>query len=185
MKIVIGLGNPGSDYAKNRHNVGFMVIDHLAGRLCIEQFKDKFKALIAEVRLGSEKVILVKPMTFMNASGEAVLEIVRFYKEDLSDVLVIYDDMDIELGRLRVRQKGSAGGHNGMKSIIYQLQNDKFPRLRVGIGKPPYDVINYVLGNFTAEEFKVVEEVVEKSADAVEEFINKGIIHTMNIYNEK
>lgn len=185
MKIIIGLGNPGKEYANTRHNIGFMVIDQLANRQNVNQFKEKFKALIGEYKYGAEKVLLVKPMTFMNASGESVVDILRFYKVEPADIIIIYDDMDLETGRLRIRKKGSAGGHNGMKSIIYQLQTDNFARLRMGIGKPPHNAINFVLGNFGSEEKETLQEMIDKAADAVEMFLDQGTEAAMNKYNEK
>ena len=185
MKLIIGLGNPGKEYAYTRHNIGFMVVDMIAESFNISSFKEKFNAYIGEGKIGSEKILLVKPQTYMNASGESVVNIVRFYKVDLNDIVVIYDDLDLELGRLRIRNKGSAGGHNGMKSIIYQLQSDEFSRLRVGIGKPPHDAINHVLGKFKPEEQMAVTETVKKSVAAVELLLSEGIEKAMNKYNEK
>ena len=134
MKIIAGLGNPGREYESTKHNVGFMTLDLLADKLGISISKEKFKALIGEGRIGTEKIILVKPQTYMNLSGESIREVVGFYKIDIEDLIVIYDDIDIPAGTLRIRSKGSAGTHNGMRSVVYQLQEDGFPRIRVGIG---------------------------------------------------
>ncbi len=136
MKLIVGLGNPGRQYADTKHNIGFMVVDYLAGKLGIKVDKIKFKSIIGEGFVGTEKIVLAKPQTYMNLSGEAVLDMVQWYKPEPQDMLVIFDDMDLPLGKLRLRMKGSAGGHNGMKSIIYLVQSDEFPRLRIGIGRP-------------------------------------------------
>lgn len=183
MKVIVGLGNPGKEYAQTRHNIGFMVIDNLLNNLGGGQYKEKFKAQVAETKIGREKVLLVKPQTYMNASGESVVDIVRFYKIALEDLLVVYDDMDLDLGRLRIRLKGSAGGHNGMKSIIYQLQSDDFPRLRVGIGKAPSQAINYVLGRFREEEKNLVSEAVDKAIKAIETVVDYDVEKAMNLFN--
>lgn len=183
MKIVVGLGNPGKEYAQTRHNIGFMVIDQLLIYLGGGQYKEKFKAQVAETKIGREKVLLVKPQTYMNASGESVVDIVRFYKTPLEELLIVYDDMDLDLGRLRIRIKGSAGGHNGMKSIIYQLQSDDFPRLRVGIGKAPAQAINYVLGKFREEEQSLLHEAVDKAIKAIETIVKFDVDKAMNLFN--
>ena len=136
MYLIVGLGNPGSKYEKTRHNVGFVTVDVLAGRLGIKVNKLKFKSLIGEGNIGSEKVVLIKPQTYMNLSGEAVMQAINFYKPDHDKIFVIYDDIDLDVGRLRIRKKGSGGTHNGMRNIIYLTGFDDFPRFRRGVSKP-------------------------------------------------
>lgn len=188
MKLIIGLGNPGNQYAKTRHNIGFIIIGHLAEELGIKVDKVKFKSIIGEGFIGTEKVVLAKPQTFMNLSGEAVLDMVQWYKVEPEDILVIYDDMDLPAGRLRLRTQGSAGGHNGMKSIIYLIQSDKFPRLRVGIGRPEnrnIETVNFVLGRFGDEEGEVMTQAVKKASEAIVRAIENGVEKTMNEVNRE
>lgn len=157
--IVVGLGNPGGEYAGTRHNAGFLAIDYLAERLGVAIDRAKYRALVAEATVGERRVLLMKPQTFMNLSGEAVREAAAFYHVAPENVIVIYDDVTLDIGRLRVRGKGSDGGHNGMKSIIYQLKSDAFPRVRVGVGKKPhpdFDLADFVLSAFTAEEVRAL-----------------------------
>ncbi|WP_418791330.1 aminoacyl-tRNA hydrolase [Phosphitispora sp. TUW77] len=187
MKLIIGLGNPGSKYASTRHNVGFMVIDYLAGILDISVDRTKFKSLIGEGFKNGEKIVLAKPQTYMNLSGEAVLDMVHWYKIDLKDILVIYDDMDLPLGKLRLRIKGGAGGHNGMKSIIYLAQSEEFPRLRIGLGRPEagnLENIDFVLGKLSDEEAKVMKETIKEAGQAVLAVIDKGAEQAMNEVNK-
>jgi PTH1 family peptidyl-tRNA hydrolase len=184
--IIVGLGNPGREYEGTRHNTGFEVVDVISERLGIKVARLKHKALIGEGFLGDSRVILVKPQTYMNLSGESVREIVSWYKTPLSNLIIVYDDIDLPLGSVRVRAKGSSGTHNGMKSVIYQLQSDQFPRIRIGIGHPKQqDLISYVLGRFTSEERAVIEESVRHGADAAEAVVKDGINSAMNIYNRK
>lgn len=186
MKLIVGLGNPGKQYADTRHNIGFMVIDDLAKKLDINVDKIKFKSVIGEGFAGAEKVVLAKPQTFMNLSGQAVLDMIQWYKLSPQDILVIYDDLDLPGGRLRLRMKGSAGGHNGMKSIIYLVQSEDIPRLRVGIGRPQNEKIetaDFVLGKFNNEEAKKMSEAVEKASEAVLSVIEKGVEKAMNEIN--
>ena len=186
MKLIVGLGNPGRQYSLTRHNIGFIVIDYLAGKLGINVDKIKFKSLVGEGCLGMERVVLVKPQTYMNLSGEAVLDMVRWYKLEPSDMLVIYDDMDLPAGKLRLRIKGSAGGHNGMKSIIYLVGSDEIPRLRVGIGRPineHMESVDFVLGKFSEEEIKIMSTAVEKAVEAVIAVIEHGGERAMNTIN--
>lgn len=182
---VIGLGNPGNKYRGTRHNVGFDTIDCLAFKNNVTVNKIKHKALYGETRMGNQKVILVKPQTYMNRSGECVLEIFNFYKIPIENFIVIYDDVDIPFGTLRIRPKGSAGSHNGMKSIIYQLQSDNFPRIRIGIGKPDgnQDLADFVLSGFDKEERKIIDDTIERAAMAVEKIITSGVNRAMNEYN--
>jgi PTH1 family peptidyl-tRNA hydrolase len=186
MKLIIGLGNPSRQYAGTRHNAGFMTIDYLAEKLGIKVDRIKFKSLIGEGFAGTEKIVLAKPQTYMNLSGEAVLDMVQWYKTELDDILVIYDEMDLPLGKLRLRLKGSAGGHNGMKSIIYLLQSDEFPRLRIGIGKPPIeemDSADFVLSKFSEEESKVISDAIKNATEGVLKIIEIGIERAMNEIN--
>lgn len=186
MYIIAGLGNPGKNYVGTRHNMGFEVIDTIAAKYNININKEKFKAHYGEGRIGSEKVILIKPQTFMNLSGESIREFVEFYKLDSENLIVIYDDISLPVGKLRIRPKGSAGGHNGMKSIIYQIQSDIFPRIKVGVGAPEnkdYDLADYVLGKFTKEEVDTLIPVAIKAASAVETIINSGTEKAMAEFN--
>ncbi|MBQ1490071.1 MAG: aminoacyl-tRNA hydrolase [Eubacterium sp.] len=184
--IIAGLGNPGRKYENTRHNLGFITIDLLAEDLGIRVNKLKFKALIGEGRIGSSRVILVKPQTYMNNSGESLWEIVQFYKIPMENLVVIYDDFDIPAGTLRVRKFGSAGTHNGMRSIIYQLQSDRFPRIRIGMGSEDKgNLINFVIGGFRKEEVPVMEEAVRNAADACKCIVTDGIDLAMNQYNTR
>lgn len=186
VKLIVGLGNPGKQYAATRHNIGFMVVDYLAEKLGVKVDKIKFKSVIGEGFSGTKKIVLAKPQTYMNLSGEALLDIVQWYKVDPQDLLVIYDDLDLPVGKLRLRMKGSAGGHNGMKSIIYLIQSDDFPRLRIGIGRPQnenIETVNHVLGKFDEEESKIMSEAVAKAAEAVLAVLDKGVEKAMNEVN--
>lgn len=186
MKLIVGLGNPGQQYSLTRHNAGFMVIDYLAERLGIKVDKIKFKSLLGEGFVGPEKIVLAKPQTYMNLSGEAVYDMVGWYKLDPQNLLVVFDDMDLPAGKLRLRMKGSAGGHNGMKSIVYLIQTDEFPRLRIGIGRPDNDnmeAVDFVLSKFSAEETKVIGEAVQKAGEAVLAILEKGVEPVMNEVN--
>ncbi|MDD5094884.1 MAG: aminoacyl-tRNA hydrolase [Dehalococcoidia bacterium] len=193
MKLIIGLGNPGQAYVNSRHNLGFQCINLFARKQGIAFAKQQSKAKIGTGEILGQKVILAKPRTFMNLSGESVAPLMRFYKIDLADLLVIYDDIDLPLGKIRIREKGSAGGHNGMKSIIAHLGSQDFPRLRVGIGTIPTDdpsrppqaarTPHYVLGHFTSGERTVVDEVCQRVDEAIGCIIIDGIITAMNKYN--
>ena len=186
MKIIAGLGNPGKEYENTKHNVGFLTIDILAEKYDIKVNKIKFKGLVGEGMIGTEKVILVKPQTYMNLSGQCIREIVAFYKLDMEDLVVIYDDIDLPMGNLRIRKKGSAGTHNGMRSIIYDLQDDGFPRVRVGIGgERKGDLANYVISGFSGDDRKLSEEAIVKAADAVTCLVEDGIDRAMVDYNTK
>ena len=184
MYIIVGLGNPGK-YERTRHNIGFLTIDELSRRTGIIPNKLKFKATVGEGRIGTEKVVLVKPQTFMNLSGESVRELMSFYKVDHDKLIVIYDDIDLEVGKLRIRKKGSSGTHNGMRNIIYLLGYDDFPRFRVGISGENRrgNLADYVLGNFLKEEIPSVAESIERCADAIECLIKDGIELAMTWYN--
>lgn len=186
MYIVVGLGNPGDKLKHTRHNIGFMTIDYIADKNHISVSKIKHKALIGEGVIGQERVILVKPQTYMNSSGESLLDIVQWHKLELSRLIVIYDDVDLPVGKIRIRPEGSSGSHNGMKSIIYLLNNQSFPRIRIGIGKQPeyMDLADYVLSKFTVDEIPPMEDAVVKASMAVEEIIKSGINNAMNKYNK-
>lgn len=183
MYLIAGLGNPGEKYEKTRHNVGFMAIDYLGEKYDISVKKIKFKALIGEGKIGSERVILAKPSTFMNSSGESIMEIARYYKLPPENIIIIYDDTAIDVGRLRIRPSGSDGGHNGMKSIIYLLESDAFPRVRVGIGKARDEMVNHVLGTFSKEDGIKVTRCIKATDKIVEEIIKSGVQSAMNKYN--
>lgn len=185
MYLIIGLGNPEADYSKTRHNMGFNVINKLSEKYNIEVKKDKFKALFGTGVIEGEKVVLVKPQTFMNLSGEAVQEFVNFYKVPLENMLIIYDDVDIEPGKIRIRKNGSAGSHNGMKSIVSSLSTENFPRIRIGIGKPHehMDMISHVIGGIDEEDKEPLENGVQLGADAVVDTLKKGLEFAMNKYN--
>lgn len=186
VKIIVGLGNPGDKYAATRHNIGFMAIDYLADQYGIKVDRIKFKGLYGEARLGGQKVLLLKPQTFMNLSGESVREICDFYKVPMEDVVVIYDDISMKVGSLRIREKGSAGGHNGIKSIIYQTQTDVFPRIKVGVGakpRPDYDLADWVLGQFSAEDRKTLSELMPRIQKAVELLVADQPKEAMNQCN--
>lgn len=185
MYIVVGLGNPGLKYQGTRHNVGFMTIDKLAEEYNIDVKRNKFKALVGEANISGEKVILAKPQTFMNNSGMSVLDLMNFYKVPHENLIVVVDDIDISFGTIRIKQKGSRGSHNGMKSIIYQLGFDDFPRVKIAIGKKPerMDLANFVLSQFNKEEIKIINKEVEEAKEAVINIIKKGLDDTMNKYN--
>lgn len=185
MIVIAGLGNPGSKYSETRHNVGFDVVDRLAQSNDIRVNKLKFKALIGEGFIGTERVLLVKPSTYMNNSGQSIREIMEFYKLPPENLLVVVDDIDIEFATIRLKKKGSAGSHNGLKSIIYQIQADDFPRIKVGIGKKPtyYDLADFVLSKFSSDERKLIDQAIKKASDAAEEFVKSGIDKAMNEFN--
>ena len=185
MYIIAGLGNPTREYEKTRHNVGFEVIDELADRLNTSVEEKKFKGYYGKAMIGGEKVILLKPQTFMNLSGESVRAAADFYKVDPDHIIVIYDDVSLDVGQLRIRTKGSAGGHNGIKNIIAHLGTQEFPRVKVGVGnKPPrIDLADYVLGRFSKEDRGVMEEAFKEAAEAVEVMIREGAGTAMNRFN--
>lgn len=184
MKLIVGLGNPGGQYAETRHNAGFLLLDCLAEELKLD-FRTKFQGLVSETQMGGEKVYLLKPQTFMNLSGRSIRELAQFYKIAPEDIMVVYDDMDLALGRLRLRTSGSAGGHNGIKSTIAELGTEAFWRLKVGIGRPPagWDSARYVLAPFTKEEIPVLEETLEKGIKAVTLWVKGEGDKAMNLYN--
>ena len=184
--LVVGLGNPGAKYENTRHNVGFMTADALADRNGEPIRRVKYHALTSEAVIGGQSVLLMKPTTFMNLSGQAVSEAARFYKIPADHVLVISDDVDLPLGKLRIRKSGSAGGHNGLKHIIQLLGTDQFPRLKIGVGgkpHPDYNMADWVLGQFQGEDKKTIDDAVARAADAVECLLADGIDRAMNQYN--
>jgi PTH1 family peptidyl-tRNA hydrolase len=185
--VVIGLGNPGKDYANTRHNAGFNTIDILSKKYNISINKIKFKAVFGEGNIGSEKVILVKPQTFMNNSGITVREIVDFYKLPIENIIIIVDDIDIDFATIRVKAKGSSGSHNGLKSIIYHIQSDEFPRVKIGIGKKHenQDLADFVLSRFSKDEQIDMEAAYLSAAEAVETIIKEDINAAMNKFNIK
>jgi peptidyl-tRNA hydrolase, PTH1 family len=186
MKLIVGLGNPGKQYDQTRHNVGFGVIDALADRLHLPLDQAKFKGIYGKGIVQGEKVFLLKPLTYMNLSGESIFAMMDYFQMDIDDLVVIYDDLDLPVGRIRLRQKGSAGGHNGIKSTISHLGTQEFNRIRVGINRPSNGmaITDYVLGRFTKEEQEMIKVAVERSADACEEWIKKPFLQVMNTYNQ-
>ena len=188
MFIIVGLGNPTAQYEGTRHNAGFDVIDVLAEKYNISVDARKCRAFCGKGVIAGQKVLLVKPQTYMNLSGESVGGIVNYYKIDPeSDLLVIYDDISLDVGQLRIRKKGSAGGHNGIKSIIAHLGTTVFPRIKVGVGEKPknYDLADYVLGHFSKQERELMEEGYEHASDAVEQIVQGEIEAAMNVFNKK
>ena len=186
MYIIVGLGNPGKEYAHTRHNVGFETIDILADRMGIEVEEKKHKGLCGKGILAGQKVILLKPQTYMNLSGESVRELVDYYKIDPeSELIVIYDDINLAPGRLRIREKGSAGGHNGIKNIISHLGTQVFPRIRIGVGEKPkgWDLADYVLGRFAKDEEHVIREALDNAAEACGIIVDDEIRTAMNKFN--
>ncbi len=184
MKLIVGLGNPGPRYTGNRHNVGYQCIERVARRYDMTVGKVMFKAHVSRGQIGEYRVVLARPLTFMNLSGLAVRPLLRWYHLSLQDLLVIYDDLDLPLGAIRLRQKGGAGGHKGMRSIIEALGSEQFPRLRIGIGRPTRgEPQGYVLSDFTPDEFAVVEGAYGSAVEAVERFVTEGIVAAMNEFN--
>ena len=186
--IIVGLGNPGLQYAVTRHNAGFMLIDALAEKYSVKIDRAKYKALVAEATIGGKRALLMKPQTFMNLSGEAVGEAARFYKIDPSHVIVLSDDISLDVGKLRVRRKGSAGGHNGLKSINEHLGSEDYPRFKIGVGQKPhpdYDLASWVLSNFSSEEQKALIELRDTVAAGIERALLGDIDGAMQICNKK
>ena len=186
MYIIAGLGNPGRQYAGTRHNMGFNVVTRIADDYKMQITIKEHKALCAKGFIGGQKVLLALPQTYMNLSGESIRELVNYYKIDPeTELMVIYDDISMDVGRIRMRAKGSAGGHNGIKNIIAELGTDVFPRMKVGVGEKPkgWDLANYVLGRFSDEENEVMRRMLAKGSDACRDFILYGIQEAMNRYN--
>ncbi len=188
MYIIVGLGNPKKEYENTRHNIGFDVIDKLAEQENIDVLEKKHKAMIGKGYVAGQKCILAKPQTFMNLSGESVRELVDYYKVDeTTELIVISDDISLDVGQLRIRKKGSAGGHNGLKNIISHLGDDTFIRVKMGVGEKPkgWDLADYVLGHFTADERKLMDQAAERAADAIRMIITNDADAAMNEYNRK
>ena len=184
IKLIVGLGNPGARYANSRHNIGFLIADRFARAHEIDFARKRFNAQIAEGSVGGQRILLAKPQTFMNSSGEAVGKLFAFYKIAPHDLLVVYDDLDLPLGKMRLRSRGSSGGHHGMESIIAHVGMSDFPRLRVGIGRPNPDAdIDHVLGSFDADERVVMDETFARAVDAIDVWLTDGITAAMNKFN--
>jgi len=184
--IAVFLGNPGLKYENTRHNAGFMAADAMAKAHGVRIDKSRFKALTGTCSIGSEKVLLMKPQTYMNLSGEAVAAAAKFYKVSPDHIIVVSDEVVLPIGKLRVRRKGSAGGHNGLKNIIALLGTDEFPRVRVGVGAPPhpdYEMVDWVLSAFKGKDAELMADAAVKAAEAVESYITKGAERTMNLFN--
>lgn len=184
-KLIVGLGNPGARYANTRHNVGWMVLDAFARKHNAAFDQHGFHGVYGELRWDGDKIILLKPLTYMNLSGQAVAPAAHFYKIAPADILVVYDDLDLKPGTLRMRERGSAGGHNGMKSIIQELGTTEFPRLRIGIGRPApgWDVVDWVLAPFGADDLVAINEALTRAVEAIESFLTHGPVKTMSKYN--
>ena len=183
MYLIVGLGNPGNEYAGTRHNIGFEAIDYIADKYNIELNRIKFKGIFGEGFINGKKVILLKPTTYMNLSGESVREVINFYKISNEDIIVIYDDISLEVGRLRIREKGSHGGHNGIKNIILNLGSDIFPRIKIGVGAPKGNLVSHVLGKFSDEEVTILRQSIMASAEAVDIILAKDTKEAMNKLN--
>ena len=184
--LVVGLGNPGNKYTYTRHNSGFLCLDMLSDKLNIRIDRLKFKSLICDTTINGHRCIVMKPQTFMNNSGEAVRECANFYKIPAEKVIVIYDDISLDVGKLRIRRKGTDGGHNGIKSIIYHLNSDQFPRIKLGCGKKPhpdYDLIDWVISEFKKDELKALEPALDNACKALELLLDNNIEKAMNLYN--
>lgn len=183
MFLIVGLGNPGREYENTRHNIGFDVIDFMAEKYNISINRTKFKGVYGEGNINGEKVILLKPTTYMNLSGESLRQVIDFYKIEKDNIIVIYDDISLEVGRMRIRAKGSAGGHNGIKSIIAHVGDDVFPRIKIGVGAPKNDLVSHVLGKFSKDERGLLNQVVEAATDATDTIMCKGVSEAMNLFN--
>ena len=184
--LIVGLGNPGKRYAFTRHNAGFLCLDYFADTQNVRIDRLKFQSLLGEVRIGGKRCLLMKPQTFMNNSGEAVRDAAQFYKIDPAHMLVLFDDISLDPGRMRIRRKGTDGGHKGIKSIIYHLGADDFPRIKIGVGAKPhedYDLADWVTSPFSKEELQTLRGVAEKTADAIALIVNGEIDEAMSRYN--
>ena len=185
MYLIVGLGNPEEDYSRTRHNMGFNVINKIAKDFNIDINKKKFDGLIGEGIIEGKKVLLLKPQTYMNLSGKSIIQVIGFYKIPMENICIIYDDIDVDIGKIKIRKKGSSGSHNGMKSVIEELQTDNFARIRVGIGKPEFkgDMINYVIGAIPDDEAKILDKGTDMAKEAMIEILKSGIDNAMNKYN--
>ncbi|MCK9478421.1 MAG: aminoacyl-tRNA hydrolase [Firmicutes bacterium] len=183
--LIVGLGNPGKKYLDTRHNAGFEMLDVVASAYNIKVSKIKFRSLIGEGLICDKRVVLAKPQTFMNLSGESVGAIASYYKIPPQKIIVIFDDISLDTGRMRIRAKGSSGGHNGVENIIYHLKSDDFARVKIGIGKPSNETVDYVLGKFSKNEVAALIETAKKIPDAIKAILTEGIDAAMNIFNSK
>lgn len=186
MKLIVGLGNPGKEYEKTRHNIGFMTIDKFASKLGVEINKDKFNGLYCDVNIGGEKVILLKPQSYINLSGEVIRKYVDFFKIDINDILIIHDDLDLPVGTYRVKQQGSSGGHNGLKNIELHLGTQEYKRIKIGISNNKLmDTKDYVLGKLSKEETEEIEKVKNIVLDIIDDYFKLDFNSLMNKYNRK
>ena len=185
MKVVVGLGNPGGKYRETRHNVGFMVVDELARRWNADRPKERFRAQLFDVTISGQRTLLVKPQTYMNLSGVAVRQVVSWYRPDLADLLIVTDDVDLPFGTLRMRERGSPGGHNGLKSIVAELGTQDVPRLRIGIGRSDRAMTAHVLSRFSEAEAQELGEIIDRAADGVELWLAEGAVTAMNVVNQR
>jgi len=185
MILIVGLGNPGKEYENTRHNLGFKVIEELATRLGIPSFKSKFQAFVADAKIDEHKIILMQPQTFMNNSGASVRQIMDWYRIKPENIILIYDDVDLEVGDLRIREKGGAGGHHGIESVIGHIKSTQFIRMRIGIGRDNYnqDVSDYVLANIPEDQRELLTQAVIVAADAIETIVRQDLTVAMNKYN--
>ena len=183
MHLIVGLGNPGAQYRGTRHNIGFDILDLISVKYNIVVNRIKFKGVYGEGNLGGEKVILLKPSTFMNLSGESVREASSFYKISATNIIILHDDISLEVGRMRIRSKGSAGGHNGLKSVILNLNSDEFVRFKIGVGGPKGELVSHVLGKFSKDERVLIDDVNNNTVEAVELVIKQGVALAMNKFN--
>ncbi|WP_297518792.1 aminoacyl-tRNA hydrolase [uncultured Clostridium sp.] len=183
MFLIVGLGNPGKEYDRTRHNIGFEMIDYIATKYSIDINRTKFKGSYGEGNIEGQKVILIKPQTFMNLSGDSIIQFMKFYKLKPENVAIIYDDISLEIGRLRIREKGSAGGHNGIKSIIQNFGGDVFPRFKVGVGAPEHNLVSHVLGKFPPVDLEHINKVKPIVAEAVIELLKTDVNGAMNKFN--
>ncbi len=183
MFLIVGLGNPGKEYDGTRHNIGFAAVDYIAYKYNIELNRIKFKGVFGEGFIDGKKVILLKPTTYMNLSGESIREVINFYKISNEEVIVIYDDISLEVGRLRIREKGSHGGHNGIKSIIANLGSDVFPRVKIGVGAPKGNLVSHVLGKFSEDEVEILRETIKAASDAISIMLKSDAKEAMNKLN--
>lgn len=180
MKLVVGLGNPGKEYEYTRHNIGFYMLDSYLGTV---NWKEKFNALYYETKINNTNYIFVKPLTYMNNSGDSVFQFVNYYKINIDDILIIQDDLSLNLGKIRIKKHSSSGGHNGIKSIINKLKTDNFTRLKIGIGSPKYDTINYVLGKFSNNELDIIDDNITKIFSIIDDFSIMNAEELMSKYN--
>lgn len=184
MKLIVGLGNPGKEYQKTRHNIGFMVIDNYLKENNLELNKTKFNGKYTETNIKGEKVIFLEPQKYMNLSGEVIRDFVKFYKLDIKDILIINDDLDMECGKIRLREKGSSGGHNGLKNIELHLNTNEYKRLKIGVGNNKMiETKDYVLGKFSKEDFEKIENSIKVSKNIIDDFIDGDFISLMSNYN--